>query len=143
MLRVRHETSEGTDMNDEKLRFVPGETTEVAPMEVAEVSEGGADVCLARLFVSELHVISDSIWLGRVTACGYTAEAAEALRDRLLWALQQPTVPAQWQVEELVHEPDYPGQAVWRNIDNGGEAARLKGKGFAVRALYQKQPLVE
>lgn len=140
MLRLRYETGEGTGMNDETLRFAPGETVEVPPMEVVDVDDKGVSDCLAPLFISEIHVIGEEIWIGRVTAAGFTAEAAEALRDRLLWALQQPTVPAQWQ-RYSPGGTETDGQ--WVNLDNGGEAARLKGEGYEIRALYAKQPLVQ
>lgn len=131
-------------MNDEKLRFAPGDTTKSYTLEV-ETSDnlGAAEEVLTPMFVSEIHVIGEDVWIGRVTACGYTAEAAEALRDRLLWALNQPTVPAQFQYYEPEGQDGTWQAAGWLNLDNGGEAARLKGEGYEIRALYQKQPLNE
>lgn len=120
-------------MNEETLRFVPGETITSFTLEVDLNADGSADTA-APVFVSEIHVIGEEVWIGRVTACGYTTEAAEGLRDRLLWALQQPTVPTQWQANH---------NGAWHNLDNGGEAARLKGEGYEIRALYAKQPLVK
>ncbi len=85
--------------------------------------------------------MGEEVWLNRVIVYGYHQEGAEALRDRILWALEQPTVPAQWQC--LSSYTDADGEPVgkyWRNLDNGGEAATLKGKGYEVRSLYLKQP---
>lgn len=130
-------------MNEETLRFVPGETITSFTLEVDLNADGSADTA-APVFVSEIHVIGEEVWIGRVTACGYTAEAAEALRDRLLWALQQPTVPAQWQRKQFRNsDQEIDPVFEWINLDNGGEAARLKGEGVEIRALYVKQPLVQ
>lgn len=132
-------------MNNEKLKFVAGETTEAPPMDVIEAGDDVVSDSLARTFVSEIHVIGEDIWIGRITTCGYTSEDAEALRDRLLWALNQPIVPAQWQyLSKLDWESDEADgtKSTWINLDNGGEAARLKGEGYEIRALYTKQPII-
>lgn len=110
-------------MNQEKLKFI---RTEPA-------AQAGDD------FVAEIHVVGEEVWLGRVCIFGSTAQDAEGLRERLLWALEQPTTPAQWQrYSPGGSETD----GEWINLDNGGEAARLKGQGYEIRALYLKQPII-
>jgi hypothetical protein len=126
-------------MNTEKLRFVPGDTAEVAPSEHIDIDDKGEVVYTDRTFMSEIHVMGEEVWMGRVAVVGRTYGDAEGLRDRLLWALDQPTVPAQWQ-----YKPDWnvePAVGAWVNLDHGGEACNMKAKGFETRALYVKQPL--
>lgn len=127
-------------MNDEKLRFVSGETTQIEEVvEVVDVTDEGTNGCLANLFASEVHVIGEYVWPGRILVYGETLESAQSLRDRVLWALAQPTVPAQWQYKQVsLYDSEL---FTWLNLDNGGEAARLKGEGYEIRALYAKKPL--
>lgn len=121
-------------MNQEKLKFIPGDTTQVL--------EG--DGAAAGAFESVIHVVGEEVWLARITVHGYRQDDAEALRDRVLWALEQPTVPTQWQYLSALDWDSTSGdKPVWVNLDNGGEAARVKGEGYEIRALYQKQPLKE
>lgn len=125
-------------MNEEPLKFIPGDTEQV--LGGIDGEPGTYEACI--------HVVGSEVWLKRICVYGYEREGAEGLRDRLLWALAQPTVPAQWQFKR--REPDgydadeLPAyKEVWVNLDNGGEAARLKGEGYEIRALYAKQPLKE
>lgn len=114
-------------MNQEKLKFIPGDTIQVMPSDGA--GSGG--------FESQIHVVGEEVWLCRINVYGYRQDDAEALRDRILWALEQPTVPAQWQYQSK-EDPRW-----WENLKHGGEAAQMKGRGFEVRALYIKTPLPE
>ena len=116
-------------MNDEKLRFVSGKTILICVADAPDCYE------------ATIHVIGEEVWLNRVCVYGVNEDDANGLRDRLLWALQQPTVPTLWQASYPGTAPD--DQECWVNLDNGGEAARLKGEGYEIRALYQKQPLKE
>lgn len=117
-------------MNQEMLKFIKGETAQALP---AEGFEPSGD------YEALIHIVGKEVWLGRIAIYGASPDDAEGLRDRVLWALDQPTVPAQWQA---AHDGCEIHPTVdWFNIDNGGEAARLKGLGFRIRALYVKQPL--
>jgi hypothetical protein len=129
-------------MNTEKLRFVAGDTAEVERCEHIDIDDSGEVVYTDKTFMSEIHVMGEEIWMGRVAVVGRTYDDAEGLRDRLLWALDQPTVPAQWQASAAPFSMAPDEEIDWTNIDNGGEAARLKGKGYRVRALYTKQPVI-
>lgn len=116
-------------MNQEKLKFIPGDTIQVMPGDGVE--SGG--------FESQIHVVGEEVWLCRIHVHGYRQDDTEALRNRILWALNQPTEPAQWQYLEAYK--DYDGEVTghyWRNLDNGGEAATKKGQGYEVRSLYAK-----
>lgn len=116
-------------MNQEKLKFI---------------AEGdGYESGDCGMFAADITVVGELIWYGRIQTYGGTPADAEQLRARLLWALEQPTVPTLWQGAYLVSEPEFTGQIEWRNLEHGGEAAREKGKGFEVRALYTKNPLPE
>jgi hypothetical protein len=128
-------------MNEEKLRFVSGETNRLEEVvEVIDVSDEGSTDNLADLYAAGIHVIGEYVWPDRIVVHGESAEAAEGLRDRLLWALNQPTVPVKWQARKTI---DGVEDIPWYDLDNGGEAARLKGEGYEIRALYAKQPLKE
>lgn len=116
-------------MNQEKLKFI------------AEGDPYPSGDC--GMFAADITVVGELIWYGRIQTCGGSADDAEQLRARLLWALDQPTVPALWQVERRVSEPDFTGQTEWVNLDHGGEAAQEKSKGLKIRALYSKNPLPE
>jgi hypothetical protein len=119
-------------MNTEKLRFVKGGT-------VARVTADDPPS-----FEAQIDVIGEEVWLARICVYGYNPENAEGLRDRVLWGLEQPTVPAQWQYKsKLDWGPEGDPDNVWIDLDNGGEAARLKGEGYEIRALYAKVPLPE
>lgn len=113
-------------MSEEKLKFIPGDTIQVMPGDGAE--PGG--------FESQIHVVGEEVWLCRIHVHGYRQDDTEALRNRILWALNQPIEPAQWQwfAEPLVPE----AKGIWLNLDNGGEAAKKKGEGYEVRSLYAK-----
>lgn len=117
-------------MNEEKLRFVAGGTIMCEPRPDEAPS-----------WEAQIDVIGQEVWLARICVYGYSPENAESLRERVMWGLAQPTVPAQWQyLAPLDWEAVSGVEPVWVNLDNGGEAARLKGEGYEIRALYQKQP---
>lgn len=118
-------------MNQEKLKFIPGDVVMVPPADGDSPS-----------WNAPITVVGQEVWLSRICVYGYNPDNAEALRARLLWALEQPTAPTQWQYKS-VFDWDGNGGHVWVNLDNGGEAARVKGEGHEVRALYQKQPVRE
>jgi len=109
-------------MNTEKLRFVAGETT---------VPEG------EQFFCSQIHVMSDQVWLSRIVAYGDTAEDAKGLRDRLMWALQAETAPTLWQYESKCRA------GFWYDLADVGEAVRAKAEGYNIRSLFAKNPLPE
>jgi hypothetical protein len=124
--QVRNTTGEGTGMNQETLKFI----------------NSGSTIHMGDDYEAEIHVVGEEVWLGRIVVYGSTSQDAEGLRDRLLWALNQPTVPAQWQRKQYRNSnPEVDPVFEWINLDNGGEAARLKGEGYEIRALYAKVPL--
>lgn len=115
-------------MNNEPLRFIPGPIARIVSTEEADSYE------------AQIHVVGRDVWLARICVYGLNEDDANGLRERVLWGLQQQTVPTVWQ---------WFGPDGWTDInagsslDNGGEAARLKGEGYEIRALYAKQPLKE
>lgn len=109
-------------MNQEILKFIPAETGMTYPVDEAHA-------------VSSIHVVGAEVWLARICVYGYRPDDAEALRDRVLWALRVPTVPELWQWQDEAGN--------WHNLAHGGEAALKKGQGLEIRALYLKPPLEE
>lgn len=118
-------------MNEEKLRFVAGGTIAIKAPDLPDTHE------------AQIDVIGEEVWLARICVYGYSEENANGLRDRVLWGLAQPTVPAQWQFRSRFNWDNDETGGQWVNLDNGGEAARLKGEGHEIRALYAKTPLPE
>lgn len=109
-------------MNTEKLRFTTGD-----PPEVVE-----GDTC----YLAQIHVIGSEVWLGRIAVYGETAEAAEAMRKRLLWALKYPETADLWQYKSKKGE-------VWHNCEHVGEAVKAKAEGHETRALTVRRQLRE
>jgi hypothetical protein len=85
---------------------------------------------------ADINVFGEKSWLSRINAFGETKEEAEALRDRLLWALSNPIHPELWQYQDM-ENPD-----VWHNCADVGEVVRAKANGHNTRGLYLKKPLI-
>lgn len=104
-------------MNTERLKFInPGDA-------ICE-SKGKRSAWRA-----EIHVVGFEVWLSRIQVYGATKEDAEALRERLLFALSiNQDKPDLFQYKSKHGE-------MWHNCD-GGEAAKAQGEGYEIRALF-------
>ena len=109
-------------MNTEKLRFTNGD-----PPEIAE-----GDYC----YLAQIHVIGNEVWLGRIAVYGLTAEDAEAMRERLLWALKAPEEPDLWQYKSKKGD-------LWHNCGDVTDAVKAKAEGYETRALTVRRQLRE
>lgn len=109
-------------MNTEKLRFTTGDPPEI---------QAGDNFWLA-----QIHVIGDEVWLGRIAVYGLDAEGAEALRERVLWALKYPETADVWQYKSKKGD-------VWHNCESVVEAVKAKAEGYETRALTVRRQLRE
>lgn len=90
----------------------------------------------AEFWRADIHCYGEHLWLSRINAYGTTKEEAEALRDRILWSLDNPIHPELWQYQDK-EDPD-----VWHNCADVGEVVRAKANGHNTRGLYLKKPLI-
>lgn len=109
-------------MNTEKLRFTNGDAPERAEDD--------------QFYCAQIHVIGNEVWLGRIACYGETAEAAEALRERLLWSLKAPETADLWQYKSKKGEH-------WHNCGDVADAVKAKAEGYETRALTVRRQLRE
>ena len=85
---------------------------------------------------ADINVFGEQTWLSRINAWGETAQDAEAIRDRILWALKNPIHPELWQYQDK----DRP--EVWHHCADVTEAVQAKAAGHNTRGLYLKPPMI-